>query len=137
MAVLVLKGTDAQDNEAARGAYLNAWVRSKEAEELYPGLTQNPHVSNIQDVKSEVTHWLGFQEIKKTNGSSNFYETHRKMLKGIGPGTSLAFRLYGQRNFTKNDAAALESHLVQIFPNLKINVSYHPSTPRCVVHVGL
>jgi len=136
MAVLELKGSDAQDDESAYGAWVDAFLRSKEATESIPALGQNPHLSDVQDVKSEAANWLKFKEITKRN-SSNYYQNARKALEGIGPGTSLVFRLSGQRNFTKSDAVKLEAHLIQTLPSLTINVSYHPSTPRCVVHVGL
>lgn len=136
--VFSLKGCDAQNKHQAYGAWLNALERDKEAKDTFPVLNQTTHLNNIQQIKNETINWLGFKEIL-TLTSSNYYQNARTNLKGIGLGTSLVFRLSGQRNFTPTDAINLENHLKNIssLTHLIIEVGHNPITPRCVVHVGL
>lgn len=137
MAVLVLKGTDAEDKHQGYAAYADALIRSLEAEKQYPALTQKPHTDNVKDVKAEVAGFTNFVE-KKARKSSNFYQNSRTKLDNIkGPGTALKFDFKNQRNFTQTDATQLDAHLAKIFPKLKINVGFKPNKARCVIHVGL
>jgi len=137
MAVFKLTGTDATDDEQKRGSFINAIARSLEAVKEHPALNESAHQANVQDIQDEVVAFTGFK-IKTTNRKSNYYETHRFDIKGFNvPGTSLKFDCCYQMNFTQKNAIALESHLVAVFPNLKINVSFGDGKARFVVHVCL
>lgn len=136
--LLKYKGNDTEDKEQGAHAYVNAWIRDKEAKEKHPGLDQMPHTKDVLDIQSEVIAFTGFK-LKQTSNSSNMYQNARFHVEGEigGPATVLKFDFGGQKSFTQKDGASLHSHLKTKFPKNKLNVIANPTRPVCLVHVGL
>ncbi len=129
-----IKVNDTDDKEQARGAFIDALIKSRSALEAHPELGAPQHTQDVTEVFQEALSFTGFD---KTRGDK-FWIAHVKgsnKSKNNEPYSKV--KLQFKASFTPADADKLEQHLkTTLSKSIRLDqVTHSTGHPRVNVHI--
>lgn len=127
----VINSNDTDDQDQARGAYVDAVIKSLEATQKHPALEETRHQKKVFNISSAA------KIFTKHTAKDQSWENHRVASPKFGNRAYTVVKLqFKSRSFRQQDAKDLEQHVATLGYN-HVEFTYTIGKPRIIIRIGL